>query len=83
MLILMINNYFCKEIEHKSDITNNTTRHDHNNYEHNVIKKVHKRIKHINSYDTEINCYSKKSFNKGNYYNFYNDSFLISQRLRT
>ena len=29
---------------------NNITRHNHNNYEHNVIKKVNKHIKHINSY---------------------------------
>ena len=58
-----------------SNTTNNITRHNHNNYEHNVIKKVHKHIKHINNYDTEINYYSKKSLNKKNYYNFYNDSF--------
>ena len=53
-----------KEIELKSDIANNITRHNHNNYEHNAIKKVHKHIKHINNYDTEINYYSKKSLNK-------------------
>ena len=39
-----------------------------------VIKKVNKHIKHINSYDTEINYYSKKSLNKKDYYNFYNDN---------
>ena len=58
-----------------SNTTNNITRHNHNNYEHNVIKKVHKHIKHINNDDTEINYYSKKSLNKKNYYNFYNDNF--------
>ena len=60
------NNYFTKKIEHKNNITNNTTRHNHNNYEHNVIKKVHKHIKHIINYDTEINHHSKKSPNKKN-----------------
>ena len=59
----------------KNNITNNTTTHNHNNYEHNVIKKVYKHIKHINKYDTEINHYSKKSPNKKNYYTFYNDNF--------
>ena len=33
------NNYFTKKIEHNNNITNNITRHNHNNYEHNVIKK--------------------------------------------
>ena len=31
------NNYFTKKTEHKNNITNDTTRHNHNNYEHNVI----------------------------------------------
>ena len=57
-------NYFTKEIEHTSNITNNITRHNHNNYEHNVITKVNQRIKHMNNYDTEINYYNKKSLNK-------------------
>ena len=61
-----------KEIEH---ITNNTTTHNHNNYEHNVIKKVSKHTKHINKYDTEIYYYKKKSLNKKSYYNFYHDIF--------
>ena len=69
------NSYFTKKIDHKNNITNNITRHHHNNYEHNVIKKVHKHIKHINNYDTEVNHYSKKSLHKKNYYNFYNDNF--------
>ena len=54
---------------------NNITRHNHNNYEHNVIEKVHKHIKHINNYDAEINYYNNKSLNKKQYYNFYHDSF--------
>ena len=61
-------------MEHTSNITNNVTRHSHNNYEHNVIKKVHKHINHINNYDTGMSYYSKKSLNKKNY-NFYNDNF--------
>ena len=63
-----------QRIEHKNNITNNITRHNHNNYEHNVIKRIYKHIKHINNYDTEVNC-SKKSLNKKNYYNFYNANF--------
>ena len=34
------NNYFTKKIEHTNNITNNITRHNHNNYEHNVIKNI-------------------------------------------
>ena len=49
------NNYFTKGVEHTSDITNNITRHNHNNCEHNVIKKVNKHIKHNNNYDAGIN----------------------------
>ena len=41
------NQYFTKKINNTSNITNNITRHNHNNYEQNVIKKVHKHIKHI------------------------------------
>ena len=62
-------------MEHTNNITNNIIRHSRNNYEHNVIKKVNTHIKHINNYDTEINYYSKKSLNKNNYYDFYNDNF--------
>ena len=40
-----------------------------------MIKQVHRHINHINNYDTEVNYYHKKSFNKKNYCNFYNDSF--------
>ena len=76
------NNYFAKEIEHNNNTTNNITRHNHYNYEHNVIKKVHKHIKHINNYYTVINYYSKKSLNNNNYYNFYNDNFNF-RKLRT
>ena len=64
------NNYFTKKIEYKSNITNDITRQSHNNYEHNVIQKVHKHIEHIRNYDTEINHYSKKSLENTNYYNF-------------
>ena len=71
------NQYFTKKIEHKHNITNNITRHNHKNYEHNVIKKVHKHIQHINNYDTEVNYYSKKSLNMMKCYNFYNDNFYI------
>ena len=42
-------NYYTKEDFNTSTIANNITRHNHNNYEHNVIKKVHKHIKHINN----------------------------------
>ena len=69
------NQYFTKKNFNTSNITNNIKRHNHNNYEHNVIKKVHTNIKHINNYDTEINYYNKKSHNKKQYYNFYNDYF--------
>ena len=55
------NYHFTKEIHNTSNITNNFTRHNHNNYEHNVIKKVNRHLKHISNYGTEINCYSKKS----------------------
>ena len=44
------NNYYTKKNFNTSNITNNITRHSHNNYEHNVIKKVHKHLKHINNY---------------------------------
>ena len=33
------NNYYTKKMNNTSNITNNITRHNHNNYEHNVIKK--------------------------------------------
>ena len=35
---------------------------------------MHKHITHINSYDTEIHYYSKKSVNMKNCYNFYSDN---------
>ena len=41
--------------------------HIDNNYEHNVIRKVNKHIKHINNYETEIYYLNKQSFNKINY----------------
>ena len=34
------NNCCAKKIEHTNNITNNITRHNHNNYEHNVIQKA-------------------------------------------
>ena len=69
------NNYFIQEINTTSKITNNITRHNHNNYEHSVINKIHKHIKNINNYDTEIHYYNKKPLNNQQYYNFYNDYF--------
>ena len=77
------NNYYTKKNVNTSNTTNNITRHNHNNYEHNVIKHVHKHIKSINNYGTEINYYNKKSLNKRQYYNFYHGKFLISERFRT
>ena len=69
------NNYYTKKNINTSNTANNITRHNHNNYEHNVIKNVQKHIKHVNSYGIEMNYYSKKSLSKQNYYNFYNDNF--------
>ena len=68
------NNLYTQNKFNTSNITNKITRHNHNNYEHNVIKKVNKHINHINNYDTEINYYTKKSLDKNNYCNFYNDN---------
>ena len=76
------NNCFTKKIEHKQNITNTITRHNHNNCELNAIKKVHKQINHIKKYDTEMNYYRKKSLNKKDYYNFYKDN-LDFRKLRT
>ena len=75
LLNITDNNYYTKKNFNTSNITNNITRHNHNNYEHNVIKKVNQHVKHINNYDTEINDYNKKSLSKRNYRNFYNDNF--------
>ena len=36
-------------------------------------------MKHINNYNTEIHYYNKKSLNKKDYYNFYNDNFNFSK----
>ena len=69
------NNYYTKADFNTSTITNNITRHSQNNYEHNVIKKVHKHIKHIHNFGTEINYHNQKSLNKEQYYNFYHDNF--------
>ena len=69
------NQYFTKKINNTSTTSNNITRHNHNSYEHHLIKKVHKHIKHINNYDTGLNYHNKKSLNKTQYYNFYHDSF--------
>ena len=33
-------NHFTTKIYHRSNIANNITRHNHNNYEHNVIQQV-------------------------------------------
>ena len=69
------NQYFTKKINNTSTTSNIVTRHNHNNYEHNVVKKVHKQINNIINYDTGTNCYNKKSLNKKQYYNFYHDNF--------
>ena len=69
------NNYYTKKNFNTSNVTNNITRHNHNNYEHNVIKRVDKHIKHINNYDTEINYYNEKSLNRKQHYNLYHDNF--------
>ena len=45
-------------------ITNNITRHNHNNYEHNVTKMINKHVRHINNYDTEIHYYNMKAANQ-------------------
>ena len=63
-----------KTINNTSNITNNITIHNHNTYEHNVLKQVHEHIKHINNTGTEIHCYNKKSLNKNQYYNLYHDN---------
>ena len=74
------NNYFTKIMEHTDITTNNITRHNHNNYEHNVTKKVYEHIRDINSFDTEVNYLKQKSLNKKNYYNFYHD--IINFRMK-
>ena len=43
--ISLIINTSDKEIEHKNNIINNITRHNHNNYEHNVLKRINKTYK--------------------------------------
>ena len=57
-----------------NNITNNITRHNHNNYEHNVINMINEHFKRINNYDTENNYYNKKPFNTNNY-NLYTGTF--------
>ena len=47
------NKYVTKKMEHTNNTTNNITRHNRNNYEHNVIKQVYKHINVTNNYDTE------------------------------
>ena len=43
------NNYYTKGMNNTRNITNNITKHNHNNYEHNVLTKVNKPIKHNNN----------------------------------
>ena len=70
------NNYYAKEIEHTNNITNNITKHNHNNYEHNVMKTVNNHITHIKKYDTEINHYNTKvDTHIKHINNLYNDTF--------
>ena len=66
-----VHNYYTKKNFNTSNITNDIARHNHNNFEHNVIKHVHKHIKNINNHGTELNYYNEKSLNKKQYYNFY------------
>ena len=66
-------------ITHQHNITNNTTIHNHNNYEHNVITQVHKHITHINNYDTDITHYSTNNSNN-KYYIFYTAIFNFRQK---
>ena len=75
LLNITDNQYFTKKIEHKHNTTNSITRHNHNNYEHNVIKRINKHINHMNNYGTGVNYYSNKALNNNNYYNFYNGNF--------
>ena len=70
-------------INDTSNITNNTTRPNHNKYEHNVIKKVNKHIKHTNNYDTEISDYNKKESHLIKIIIISTMIHLISERLRT
>ena len=65
--LILHNNYYTKKIEHTSNITNNFTKHNHNNYEHNVIKTVNKHIKHINNlYNDTFNFRKPKTFHYHN-----------------
>ena len=48
------NNYYTNKNFNTSSIANNITRHNHNNYEHTVIKQVHEHINNIHNCDTEI-----------------------------
>ena len=66
-------NYFTKNIEHTSSLTDTITMHNHYKYEHDVITHVHKLITHTNNYDTATNCDNDKPFDTNNYFNFYHD----------
>ena len=57
------NTDFTNNKEHTSNIRQAITRHNHNNYERNVIKHVDNHIAHSSSSDTEITCYNNISFN--------------------
>ena len=69
------NNYYNKKNFNTSNITNNITIHNQSNYEHNVIKHVHRHINIIHNYGTEINYYYKISLNKKQYCNFHHGNF--------
>ena len=72
--------YVTTKMKHTHNITNNITRHNHNNYEHNVINKVNTHIHHINNYDTDITYYNNnnnKPLNTHSYYNLYHDTFIF------
>ena len=76
------NCYIKKSIILDTSPTILRTRPNHNNYEHNVIKQLHKHIKHINNYGTELNYYNKKPLDKKRYYNFCHDNFSF-RKLKT
>ena len=75
LFIFNDSNYFTKKIEHTNHITISISRHNHSNYEHNVIKKINKHIAHIHNYDTEINYHNNKNNIENYAYYFYHDTF--------
>ena len=67
LLNITDNNYYTKKREHTNSITNNITKHNHNNYERNIIKTVNKHIKHFNNFYNDIFNFGKsKTFHYHN-----------------